>query len=354
MGTNEVNQYTLVVSTYNREETLLNHLNHWITCENIYEIHLVYHDPNRDPSQKLRSFISNNNIIFRKQLSNKISNRYSVPAIGFSTEAIFTVDDDFVLDCRLVDIAFNHWYNSANTSNTIVGFAPRMVNLSEHFSAIPYKWNKACEICSYNFIFVTKGSFIHKKYYSIYFEEKYATIRSLVDEYITGEDLLMSYVFHDQNYKYNYDLIAIEAINFTHKINGVSKPFAYNIFDLIKSTTDLNSLTIRSSYRRKYIIESIYQNCSEISYTNNKWIIVSNSNVSIRNIKGENCLTSGLKCDSSKYIMPDTSYVLLHFVIVFIFMLYYITKCCMITFKRYYPFKVSLCTYRKKHVSNKI
>ena len=110
--------FTLVISTYNRDNILLNHLSHWTTCINIYEIHVVFHNPNKIIPKQLTKLAKKYNIIIRQQESNKISNRFNVPDNGFKTDAVFSVDDDFVIDCDLVNTAYEYWSNTVDPSTS--------------------------------------------------------------------------------------------------------------------------------------------------------------------------------------------------------------------------------------------
>jgi hypothetical protein len=325
--------FTLVISTYNRDNILLNHLSHWTTCINIYEIHVVFHNPNKIIPKQLTKLAKKYNIIIRQQESNKISNRFNVPDNGFKTDAVFSVDDDFVIDCDLVNTAYEYWSNTVDPSKEIVGFSPRSIDFRDHDSIIPYKWDDACKSCSYNIIFITKGAFIHSKYYSIYFNEKYNIQRNLVDKYITGEDILMSYVFHDFNKGYDYNLTAFQAVNFTHKIkNTYIRPFSsnFNLFemvDVIKSTTNINSLSVRSSWKRKYIIESINNVTENIYFKSNKWAIVNDTSTNIVHIVEKNCLLWNLKCSSEKYIYPNKIGMIIHSLITWCIFVYIFIIC---------------------------
>lgn len=291
---------------------LINHLYHWIECENVHAIHVVYHDPMKTPSKDLQYISDHYNVKLLQQTSNKLSNRYNIPRDGFETEAIFTVDDDFVIDCKLVNKAFDYWVNNTRSPlRSIVGFEPRMIDFSEYSSLIPYNWNYACEHCNYNTIFITKGAFLHRVYYEKYFHAKYDSVRAMVDHFITGEDLLMSYVFHDQNFNYEYEIIAVQAVNFTHKIHTKKfRPFIsnYNLFSVlehINTASGLDSLSLRSSWNRKLIIESIYKlSKTGVLPIKNNWVFVSNTNVTVQNIKKEECAKykENLKCKAEFHI----------------------------------------------------
>ena len=319
MSNNNMDKFTLVISTYARDQMLLLHLSHWVECKQnfgtIHEIHVVFHNPYRYPSIELQRFSKKNDVIMRLQKTNKLSNRYNIPEGGFETDGIFSVDDDFVIDCRLLNEAFYYWtHNTTSSTRSIVGFEPRMIKFSQHSSIVPYDWNQACITCSYNIIFITKGAFLHKKYFSSYFDTKYDDIRYMVDRFVTGEDLLMSYVFHDQNIMFDYELIAFQAVNFTHRIQSkYHRPFIsnFNVFkaiDSFKTNTGLNSLSLRSSWKRRDILQSIYNlSVEDIEPLRNKWIFVSDDDISVNYIGENDCwkFKDNLKCTSQHYISGD-------------------------------------------------
>ena len=70
-------------------------------------------------------------------------------------------------------------------------FASRWLDLrlGVRGTAVQYPaWGK------YNTGWVTMAGFLHKKYFRKFFEDRYARIRAMIDEHVTGEDMLMSAV----------------------------------------------------------------------------------------------------------------------------------------------------------------
>jgi len=100
------------------------------------------------------------------------------------------VDDDCSYSCSAMAAAFK-LYSDSNTPETeMVGFAPRKVHPDGGY------WQaEAFHMLVYNTLFVTKGAFLHKRWFEIYWRDEHAEMRWLVDKNITAEDLLFSSIF---------------------------------------------------------------------------------------------------------------------------------------------------------------
>ena len=114
----------------------------------------------------------------------------------FLTDAVFTVDDDVVIDCGLLTAAFSLWCKGeAAGKPSVVGFEPRSLDLKSKTPNNPsgYEWNSSCRgNFSFNAVWITKGALLHWCYYAAYWGDSYSDLRSSVDRYLTGEDMLMS------------------------------------------------------------------------------------------------------------------------------------------------------------------
>jgi hypothetical protein len=213
--------YTVVVSTFKRDEPMVKNVGHWLTCPYVKNVQVIWHDPVRAPPAWMEAmFAAEPRVQIVRQKTNRLSNRFRIDDAA-AADALFTVDDDVHIDCRLVTEAFSHW-----RPDRMVGFAPRRLDLSPPRSMLAswllpprslafwdggapgrtpaqgYDWYASCRrgafpSCgTYNTLFVTKGGFIHKKFYEeLLFNPTYARVRELVDEVMTGEDMLMSAIF---------------------------------------------------------------------------------------------------------------------------------------------------------------
>lgn len=302
--------YTIVISTYDRDHELIKNIDHWLSCPHIYQLQVLWHDPDREPPKLLKEMVKEydcsekipkdyahmekyynfKRLNIRVQKKNLLTNRFKIPKNGFKTEGIFNIDDDAVMDCRLMTKGFKNWNNLGYDS--LVGFEPRQINwniknLNENEENKEgnevkevkendnlnqgYTWYASCESnsCKYNTLWPTKGAFLHNILYEIYFTEEYKKPRELVDNYLTGEDILMTYVHYSYFYKKNNKVPSILAIQATKNfkreffnyhqryttIEKITLLPAY-IMDLLY-IDEIGSLGLRSSWFRHHITESI-------------------------------------------------------------------------------------------------
>ena len=112
-----------------------------------------------------------------------------LPSHQFQTDAVFSIDDDEHVSCKLMTTAFGVWQHN---KESMVGFNPRHVdfaipsasemkeNADEDDGAdLGYSWNSVCRRSGrpesfapcgeYNSLFVTKGGFLHKRFLALYF-----------------------------------------------------------------------------------------------------------------------------------------------------------------------------------------
>lgn len=125
--TNE--KLTIRVNTFRRNDLLLIFLEHYIKCDCVKEIQVVWSDPLNNPvdftsqiTDELKSFYSNysnkqiNNkidkllkkIVYEKHSYNSLSNRF-IPLIDISTDGIFSVDDDIIIHCHDLSFLLHTW-----------------------------------------------------------------------------------------------------------------------------------------------------------------------------------------------------------------------------------------------------
>ena len=84
----------------------------------------------------------------------------------------------------------------------MIGFGPRKLHPNGGY------WNiEPVRFGHYNTLFATKGAFLHKRFYHLYFDDSLAHLRNLVDNNITAEDILMSLIWAREM---NQNPIAVE------------------------------------------------------------------------------------------------------------------------------------------------
>lgn len=173
-------------------------LQHWRSCPHVQQMHIVWHNPSVPLPQHLLSAAPNLQV--RHYPDNKLTYRFKVPPSSslahFTTAAIFSVDDDQALDCRLMTAGFHVWCKQEAAGNSsLVGFEPRDFDLLSKAPspAQGYYWKASCKgNCTFNTVWATKGAFLHAHQYLHYWDTAYAHLRAAVDSWVTGEDMLMS------------------------------------------------------------------------------------------------------------------------------------------------------------------
>ncbi|ETO10379.1 hypothetical protein RFI_26998 [Reticulomyxa filosa] len=188
--------YTVVMNTFRRPQCIYSSIQHWRDCAQskghmkyLRNMIIIWPDPERHPEQRLINLINeiNNSSSFRINIhrfnDTKLSNRYCP---GY---------DDMLVECETIDLMYQLWIRYPDH---LIGTQYRYIQSDGTYSGTsgvnihPFR--------KYNNIFVTKGGFIHKKYYELYFKStKFQHIRQMVDRFITGEDILMSAVYHDSS-----------------------------------------------------------------------------------------------------------------------------------------------------------
>lgn len=175
--------YTIVINTFrDRDQNLYYLADTYHRCKSVKQIIVMWNDIERDPPRGLRGttvLVPNQNVI---------SNRFNIK--NLMTDAVFHVDDDLMYSCDVIEDAFKVW---SENPDSMVGFAPRL--LTDGPGRLNYKWKGAYKQGKFNTGWVTKGGFVHRKYMDMYsMDESYDKIRRLVDDYTTGEDILMSLI----------------------------------------------------------------------------------------------------------------------------------------------------------------
>lgn len=203
----ETNSFTIVVSTFARDDALLSVLPHWLGCNNVSSVLVVWHDPSRAVIDGLKNLESAyKRLTVLQQKTDQLSNRY-LEGHHFKTEAVFSVDDDEWYSSALMTTAFGAWRKEGG--ETMVAFNPRRLNFSlgseEAYAGNGYQWNGVCKAdksrkkfelpCGhYNTLFVTKGGFLNRRFHRAYFEPAFNSPRDMVNKWSTGEDILMTAV----------------------------------------------------------------------------------------------------------------------------------------------------------------
>jgi len=182
-------QMTALISTYEQPICLKRMVQHLRTCSVIGAIHVNWFESGIPPPDEIKPPVGGGasasfTPVVYDNLPDKISYRF-FPR-NFPTDAIFSVDVDTYFSCEGLSIALDTWRNHDNSA---VGFHPRLLTNRGYdwWESFKYPFVR-------NTIFVTKGGIVHKDVFAEFFKSDYAELRAYVDEFITGEDMLMSFV----------------------------------------------------------------------------------------------------------------------------------------------------------------
>lgn len=102
------------------------------------------------------------------------------PIKELRTDAIFLVDDDVIVPCHALDLAFSLWQSF---SLNMVGFVSHLHLLNQQKNGVAnYKyggWWTVRWMGSYSMV-LSKAAFYHKKYMDLYTYNMYSSIRDYV------------------------------------------------------------------------------------------------------------------------------------------------------------------------------
>lgn len=215
-------QFTVLINTWERNECLIKSVEHYLKCDNIAQIRIIWSDPNHDIPSYLRSLKlknnNNNKLIFDEYKDDLLTNRFKYNT-EWITNGIFQTDDDIMFSCQLLSNTFKLWQL---IPDYMIGFAPRQPDneYTQKSNISPnnldtnkqfYSWDHGFTQCKYSLLFTTLGGFMHKKYYKLYTEyddinnhkNGWKIIKDSVNGNITAEDISMSlfYSFVSNNNK---------------------------------------------------------------------------------------------------------------------------------------------------------
>ena len=189
-------KYTILINTWQRNECLIKSVKHYLSCNEVAQIRVIWSDPSNDVPHSLKALqATEHRLIFDEYKDDKLTNRFKYNA-QWITDGIFQTDDDIMFSCALLANTFKLWQLFPNYS---IGFAPRHPLNDESFMRDTtqqfYQWDGAYSECEYSLIFPTLGGFMHRKYYQMYTEndvDGWEEIKKAVDGNITAEDISMS------------------------------------------------------------------------------------------------------------------------------------------------------------------
>ncbi|KAJ7550685.1 hypothetical protein O6H91_07G112600 [Diphasiastrum complanatum] len=196
-------RYTVLLNTWKRDDLLKQSVAHYSSCKGVDAIRVIWSEI-EPPSESLlltlsASVFSSSKTLqripeFRVDLhdDDNLNNRFK-PIEGLETEAVFSIDDDVIVPCPTLELAFSVWLSAPES---MVGFVPRMhwTDSKRHDTSYRYGgWWSVWWTGTYSMV-LTKAAFFHKKYLDLYTYHLPPTIREYVRSERNCEDIAMSFL----------------------------------------------------------------------------------------------------------------------------------------------------------------
>jgi hypothetical protein len=208
-GRKETTTFAVVINTYKRPQMLREAASHYAdTCGRKFgvdQVFIVWSEQGTAPPEVSSLFMSElrkndariqnrADVIVLQAAKDSLNSRFE-PIEQLKSDAIFMVDDDVRVSCPTLLMGFQAW---TAFPEAMVGYYPRLASLPRYASGrdgeyVYHGWPAVFFQSSINFI-LTKASFLHKQYLSIYTDKTAhpQEILNYVDEHKNCEDVAMS------------------------------------------------------------------------------------------------------------------------------------------------------------------
>ncbi|KAH9623314.1 hypothetical protein KSS87_005334 [Heliosperma pusillum] len=195
--------YTLLINTWKRNDLLRKSISHYAECPRLDSIHIVWSEPD-PPSESLANYLERIvhentqdgrgiEVNFDINKEDSLNNRFKENK-DLKTDVVFSIDDDVILPCSSVELAFSIWLSAPDT---MVGFVPRMHWVDKSGNSKDYYvyggWWSVWWMGTYSMV-LSKAAFFHKKYLAMYTNEMSASIREYIALNRNCEDIAMSFL----------------------------------------------------------------------------------------------------------------------------------------------------------------
>ena len=187
------------VNTFRRNDLLERFLEHYEQCGAAREIVVVWSDTDRAPPDWLLRRAGQSpvagTVAVRLELFSvdSLNNRFTLLEAP-AADAIFSVDDDLIVSCEILQSMVNIW---ASAQRQMVGVAPRLVSRdpTESGDWRYLRWWHVWWNGSYSLV-LTKVCVLHRDYFDAFNGPSPALVsaRKHVDSHRNCEDILMSFV----------------------------------------------------------------------------------------------------------------------------------------------------------------
>ena len=184
-GNNDEEQFTIVILSYKREETLEKQLEIYVNLPYLNQIIIVWNDQESLPSSNLRLkfalYFSSKKIRVIKADANSLNNRF-LPYDLIETDAVLSLDNDILLRGDEILFAFRVWRENRDR---IVGFPVRYHAWNFSSNSFAYQSHLSCE---YSMV-LTGAAFYHNFYHFLYTSVMDEQIRNHVESIQNCEDI---------------------------------------------------------------------------------------------------------------------------------------------------------------------
>ncbi|XP_042509850.1 glycosylinositol phosphorylceramide mannosyl transferase 1-like [Macadamia integrifolia] len=193
--------YTVLINTWKRNSLLKQAVGHYASCSGTDALRVIWSESD-PPSKSLKDYLKHivqsksqtahkPNFKFDLNEEDNLNNRFK-PIKDLRTDAIFSVDDDVIIPCTTLDMAFTVWQSAPST---MVGFVPRMHWIDIKKDGVAhYKyggWWSVWWMGTYSMV-LSKAAFFHRKYLDLYTYTMPSSIRDYVTRERNCEDIAMS------------------------------------------------------------------------------------------------------------------------------------------------------------------
>ena len=184
---------TVLINTFRRPECLHASVSHWLNCT-LGELRVVWSESAALVPGWLLEQEAAGAVVIERHPTTSLTNRFMPRSLRSEVSAAFTIDDDVWVSCEALEGAYHIFRHD---QRRIVGFAAR--NLSLHHPGHPAPDGapgfEATLGRSPNTILATKGAFVPMRLFDAFASPALVQLRAAVNERVTAEDILMSFVY---------------------------------------------------------------------------------------------------------------------------------------------------------------
>ncbi|GAB4815340.1 hypothetical protein N2152v2_002386 [Parachlorella kessleri] len=213
-------KFTLMVMSYDKRlDSLKYYVQHYSQCPSVGEVLVVWNKGVPPVPQELGSHVP---VRVRVEKENSMNNRYKPdPEIRF--RAVLSLDDDIMMPCSDVELGFATWRQHPDK---IVGFYPRLITEGSD-GRLGYNWeDSTVRQGQYNALLTGAAFLDSRTAFALYWAEKVAPARQLVDELVNCDDLLMNWVIANASLGNNATLVGSKDMRRGHLGSSSSRATA--------------------------------------------------------------------------------------------------------------------------------